>query len=408
MMTRIGLTLRASASRAFFVLGLLLALLSNSVLAKADTNKVYTHDIELLLDTVFVAIREQRLVDASRSAEVLAERHADFLLGQLLHAELQATLALSNSILDSDAPFSPGLMDLILEAQTRVNQSPLAIKEQQLPASLLQLGSDIQHVVAVDLEQSRLYLINNDQDGARVINQHYAGSGLGGYGKQLEGDLRTPTGIYRVTQFRSDDSLPPLYGSGALTLNYPNAMDRLQHRTGSGIWLHGVPPNNLSRAPRSSRGCVVMPNDMLEQLQRSVDPKHTLVVLSGELDWTTTSNISPGKDSYLKLFERYQHAWGAKDADDLDRLHAENLFDSVVAPRIKSSRFRNKLASVKSDDITVLRYPDFPDLEDQERIMMRFTLQENQQSPRRVTLFWEQDEKQEWHIVEFDEESGPA
>ncbi len=377
--------------------------------AVTSTDSVYTHDIEQLLNTVFVAIREQRLIDASESAELLAERHSDFLLGQLLHAELQSTLALSPSLLDSDLPFSPRLMDLIMEAQTRVNQSPQAVNEQQLPANLLQLGSDVQHVVAVDLEQSRLYLINNDQNGPRVINQHYAGSGRGGYGKQLEGDLRTPTGIYQVTHFRSDDSLPPLYGSGALTLDYPNPMDRLQRRTGSGIWLHGVPPDNLSRAPRSSEGCVVMPNDMLTQLQRSVDLKHTLVVLSGHLDWTTAQDLSPNRDSYLKLFERYQHAWKAADTDDLSRMHSKTLFDSVVAPRIKpNSQFSSEMAAVKSDDITVLRYPDFPDLESQERIMMRFTLPETQHSPKRVTLFWEQDDQRQWHIVEFNEETDPV
>jgi len=384
-------------------------ILCSSNLSANMAKALYTPDIEQSLETVFEALRDQRLLDAGTEAEILARRFPDFLLGQLLHAELQSVQALSTTLLDSDQPFSPRLMDLLLEAQSRISDGHLAVTDTQVPTNLLQLGNDIEHVVAVDLEHSRLYLINNQQDGPRLVTQHYAGSGRGGYGKLVEGDLRTPTGIYRVTQFRSDESLPPLYGSGALTLDYPNPVDRLQRRTGSGIWLHGVPPDNLSRAPRSSEGCVVMPNDMLTQLQQSVNPANTLVMLSGDLDWITPQTLSPAKRPFLKLFERYRTAWFERDEAALTQLYNGKLYATKVAPYIEQkTNFHETLSGVSPDDITLLRYPRFPDREEQERIMMRFTIPATNQENRLVTLFWEQTPDQDWRIVHIDEEAGPA
>ncbi|MBX2823310.1 MAG: L,D-transpeptidase [Gammaproteobacteria bacterium] len=389
---------------------LILAMVSAPLVTAAPAQpSFYTPDIEQTLETVFSALREQRLIDAGDAAETLAMQHPDFLLGQLLHAELQTVRAAQTTLLASDRPFSPRLLDLLLEAQVRVQESHHGVNESQVPTNLLQLGSDIKHVVAVDLEQSRLYLINNQHDGPRLINQHYAGSGRGGYGKLVEGDLRTPTGIYRVTQFRSGESLPDLYGSGALTLDYPNPVDRLQQRTGSGIWLHGVPSENLSRAPRSSEGCVVMPNDMLTLLQQMVEPANTLVMLSGHLDWTAAPDARPNKQPFLKLFERYRDAWSQQDQESLSRLHTDALYASAVAPRFGlDDDYPQTLAGINPADITVLRYPEFPNRQDQERIMMRFTLPATDQDHRLITLFWEQHAQNGWQIVHVGEELGPA
>ena len=57
--------------------------------------------------------------------------------------------------------------------------------------------------------------------------------------KQKEGDLKTPIGAYKLTQKLT--KLDPFYGPLALTTNYPNLYDKIQGKTGHGIWIHGVP-----------------------------------------------------------------------------------------------------------------------------------------------------------------------
>ena len=56
--------------------------------------------------------------------------------------------------------------------------------------------------------------------------------------KQKEGDLKTPEGVYFITQVITQKLDYMEYGPSAVALNYPNPADRLRKKTGSGIWLH--------------------------------------------------------------------------------------------------------------------------------------------------------------------------
>ena len=84
--------------------------------------------------------------------------------------------------------------------------------------------------------------------------------------KFKEGDLKTPTGIYWLTDVWSEKDLIGMYGAkeakpygaGAFPLNYPNLMDRLFHnKTGYGIWLHGTEGDQ----PIPTEGCVSVSNE---------------------------------------------------------------------------------------------------------------------------------------------------
>ena len=237
---------------------------------------------------------------AAPLARALARRFPDFALARLLEAELEAVEALDAGALAAGVPWSRALVDLLAEARARLALDPGAaggkpgpggtdaVGDDAAPRALVALGEGVDHVVMVDLGANELLLFARGADGhPRLIERHYAASGSGGYGKRVEGDLRTPLGVYRITGFRPDARLPALYGSGALTLDYPNALDRELGRTGSGIWLHGVPPDRGSRAPRSSEGCVTMSNDRLDALVARLDRARTLVVLADRVDWTT-------------------------------------------------------------------------------------------------------------------------
>lgn len=75
--------------------------------------------------------------------------------------------------------------------------------------------------------------------------------------------------MYFVTSRLDAKSLDKFYGAGALPLNYPNPLDVLRGKTGHGIWLHGTPPDQFSRAPQATDGCVALANPDLERLLRT-------------------------------------------------------------------------------------------------------------------------------------------
>jgi cyclophilin family peptidyl-prolyl cis-trans isomerase len=98
----------------------------------------------------------------------------------------------------------------------------------------------------VDASRSRLYLFENTPQGLRLVADYYASVGKLGIEKSVEGDQRTPLGVYFITSRLDPATLRDFYGAGALPLNYPNPLDQLRGKTGSGIWLHGTPPDQFS------------------------------------------------------------------------------------------------------------------------------------------------------------------
>jgi len=397
------------------ILGFCGVIFAATNLAQAQQQNVDSDEIERLLNGVFEDIRSHNFTAAAIKSDDLTRTFPDFALGQLLHAELLATLAHDPTLIESDQPFSPALLGLLMEAQSRSRQSVLALDDTRLPDNLLQIGRDIEHVVSVDLEFSRLYLVRNTINRPRIVAHHYAASGRGGYGKTIEGDLRTPTGVYQVTEFKPGSDLPDLYGAGALTLDYPNALDSHYNRTGSGIWLHGVPGDDLSRAPRSSEGCVVMPNDLLAKLRDTLDINSSLVVLSGKLGWRNRQSLEDEKQAFIALFERWRTAWLSNNPLELASLHEQplaqrasvNLGEPSFAKLFAAEETDiEKLADVSIENVTIIRYPTFPAVRPQtqvksaqhEQVMMQFAVPGLQ---RRVTLYWERLADNDWHVVQI-------
>ena len=98
----------------------------------------------------------------------------------------------------------------------------------RVPASLLQLSLQFSSVLWVELESGVLHLLRrqeNDRTWRSVLSRPVS-IGKAGSGKKLEGDNKTPIGIYSVYDFIGDEKLIDFYGVGAFPLSYPNEWDR--------------------------------------------------------------------------------------------------------------------------------------------------------------------------------------
>lgn len=245
---------------------------------------------------------------------------------QLMAADLSNVAAGRLVSMDPSVSFSPNLLEILNELKKRRHHAARPPSPGTLPDVLLQPSSLSQHVIAVDLQASRLYLLARDANGDFALSEdHYVSIGLGGSGKQREGDLRTPVGIYDINGFKPDDRLPGLYGTGAFTLAFPNRLDRQQGITGSGIWLHGMPHDQLSRPPQDSEGCVVMRNDLIEHLRTSIDPTTTPVILAPQLTWVSPTALQLPPDAPWTDASTSQYDALAFNHDENDGL--TTLFD---------------------------------------------------------------------------------
>jgi len=256
-------------------------------------------EAEALVRLIYRQLEEGQRAQALETAEHLSTRFPNFQLGQLLFAdllniELQAPVD-GLATADSTQPAAhQRLQELLLESARRLLHPPATELQGKVPAGLLYLDPE-QHpfLAVVDAARSRLYWFANrtgidGQPRLELQLDTYISVGLNGVGKEREGDGRTPLGVYFIQKNLPGASLPDLFGAGALTLNYPNAVDVLREKTGSGIWLHGTPSAQYSRAPQASDGCVVLSNPQMSRLLELDGLRMTPVVIARNMEWLAT------------------------------------------------------------------------------------------------------------------------
>ena len=192
--------------------------------------------------------------------EALARDVPNFQLAQLVHGDLLLTRRgkLDTVAAPAELPASAAAQwgQLRQEAALRLAALSERPPHDALPRQFVDIPQSTRHVIAVDASRARLYLFENGAHGMKLVSDHYVSLGKLGVDKQEQGDQRTPLGVYFITSRLDSQQLQDFYGTGALTLNYPNEYDRRRGKTGSGIWLHGVPSQNFARTPQSTEGCV--------------------------------------------------------------------------------------------------------------------------------------------------------
>lgn len=155
----------------------------------------------------------------------------------------------------------------------------------KLPAEILRLSPSQRYALLADASKARIYVLENQNGEPHLIRDFYLTIGKNGVGKKVEGDKRTPLGVYTFASALPRSRLTPFYGAGAFPLDYPNAWDKAQGKTGHGIWLHGVPPNVYSRPPKDSDGCLVVTNPDWHKLARYIQPDNTPIVITRRVEW---------------------------------------------------------------------------------------------------------------------------
>ena len=323
-------------------------------------------EAEARLVRIYQMIGQEKTREALKAADQLVAEHPNFALAQLVRGDLlmaqRQPLRAFGDVPEATVRAAPGLLtELREESLLRMR----AVRERPapglVPANFIRLSSRNKHAIAVDASRSRVYLFENTPKGLQLVSDYYASVGKMGIEKYVEGDLKTPLGIYYITNTLDPNSLTDLYGAGALPINYPNPYDLRRGKTGSGIWLHGVPQNQFARAPKATDGCVALSNPDLEDILKRVEIRTTPVVILPKLQWANPAQ----SNAEVAAFDRSFAAWrDAKQAGDLTQVmsHYTADFDSYGK---KLADWRNvitkELASTRSSelkDVSVLHWAE--------------------------------------------------
>ncbi|MDP2134473.1 MAG: L,D-transpeptidase family protein [Sulfuritalea sp.] len=272
---------------------------------------------EPLLAKVFDAIEGNQLDLAMQQTDMLIKAYPNFRLAHLVKGDL--LLARSRPLMafgeGGGAAAGEKIADLRDEAIVRLKGYRTKPPADYVPRYLLQMHPEQKHAVVVDTQKSRLYLYQNDNGTPRFVADYYISQGKLGSEKFREGDKKTPIGVYHVTSSLPRQKLTDFYGSGAFPINYPNEWDKRQGRNGHGIWLHGTPSDTFSRPPKASDGCVVLANQDLDTLSKSLQVGLTPVIISNSIEWLSLDNWQSERTSLLKMIEEWRSDWESRNVD---------------------------------------------------------------------------------------------
>lgn len=315
---------------------------------------------------------QQGKPDALEQMQALVEEKPNFRLAQMIYADLLRAQAGAPNALAVESG-NVRLVQLIEEARSRWTQSQQADHPGLHPQNVPRLNQG-EPMILVDLSHSRLYLLRGNKHNEATIQAHfYAGIGVAGIGKQVEGDGKTPLGLYHITGEKTDTELPDFYGAGALVLDYPNRLDREAKRTGGGIWIHGVPPNTYTRAPRSSQGCITVSNEDFTALRQALGVSSSVLVqLVDHIDWVKPAQAHSAGLPILKAMDAWRRDWASGDveqllahyAPDYQDAHGDRAEFAATKARVNANK---RYIQVHINDITVLAYPERAD-----RYLVRF------------------------------------
>ncbi|MDP2760650.1 MAG: L,D-transpeptidase family protein [Sideroxyarcus sp.] len=343
-----------------------LALIAIACLAGNAVAEPDSRDVERSLARSLQAVGDNRLDVALNEVDSLLKLNPNFKLAQLVRGDL--LLARSRQLNDfGDAPDAPRelLQDLREEAQVRLQrvqqQQPIAV-----PRYLWQMNAQQRYAIVVDTSKSTLYLYENIDGEPRYVADYYISMGKKGTDKVVEGDQKTPLGVYFVNGYIPQQKLADLYGAGAYPISYPNEWDVRQGRSGHGIWLHGTPSNTYSRAPRASNGCVVLANNDLLQLGKDIKVGATPVIITSQMDWLDDTGRAE-RDALLGAIEQWRNDWESRNTDSYLAHYAPDFSTGKVA-RVAFAQQKQRVNAgkswikVKVDNLSIFPYPTQPDL----------------------------------------------
>jgi len=196
----------------------------------------------------------------------------------------------------------------------------------------------------------------NSQQQFSLKKRYSAFTGKNPGDKNTEGDLRTPIGIYTLTEKKK--KVDPFYGPMAFVTSYPNLYDRIRGKNGDGIWVHGVPING-TRDP-FTKGCIAINNNDLMQLDQTINPYNTVLII----DTAVKQSVNPSAySSILSAIYQWKYAWTYNNIEDYLSFYDLSFkrFDGMNFERFKAYKERifskDETKTITFNDFTIIPYP---------------------------------------------------
>jgi murein L,D-transpeptidase YafK len=169
---------------------------------------------------------------------------------------------------------------------------------------------DSDFVVVVDKKTFQTHICNYNDGKLDVVKTFRTTMGQKTGDKMMEGDKKTPEGIYEFLFRAQAPQLKPKFGPRAIYVGYPDSMDKSGAKTGFDILIHGTDDPARLEKQYDSLGCMVLDNDNVKVLYDTVKMHDTKVIITK--DFSKLQN-TPRLEQAKAFFAKWLKAWNDKD-----------------------------------------------------------------------------------------------
>ena len=220
-------------------------------------------------------------------------------------------------------------------------------------------------ILSCDKNNSSLTLYKQDENSTYKLKRRYeAFTGKATGDKEIEGDLKTPIGIYEIKQkLDKDTKLDPFYGPLAFVTSYPNLYDKIRGKNGSGIWVHGLPIKR--ERDDFTRGCIAINNQSIECLDKNIDIDKTIIIIN------PNNSIEVTKERLsiiLSQLFKWRYSWLYNDIENYLSFYADDFtrFDGMKIDQFSKYKTRvfkkTEKKTILFNDINIIPYPNTQDI----------------------------------------------
>lgn len=285
-----------------------------------------------------------------------------------------------------------------------LRQSSLAAPSSQ-PAALIDVAERYRYALISELSTGKLFVYQREPDKTfTLVRTMETSIGKQGFGKQVEGDNKTPVGVYRITSHLTNAQLDDFYGHAAYPVSYPNAWDRLQKRTGYGIWLHAEPVGlkEKTRPLLDSNGCVVLSNNDIDVIKNYIDIGYTYIVMTPHMEMTSAENIQVLREAIYESLSGWESAWESQDPEPYLSFYSKSFsnleknWQQWVDYKTRINRSK-KFIDIGISDVGIYAYP-----EEENMMWVEFYQtyrSSNYQSTGWKRQLWKLESDKQWRII---------
>ncbi|MEX1298935.1 MAG: L,D-transpeptidase family protein [Desulfotignum sp.] len=200
-----------------------------------------------------------------------------------------------------------------------VLSEPEAVRSAPLPAAVITLPLG-EHALLVEKQTQRFFVYAADTGAGGVTRVFDTACSTGEIPgpKQVEGDKKTPEGIYFLIDEHLDKDLTATYGPRAFPTDYPHLLDRRQKKTGYAIWIHGT---DKPLKPRDTNGCIALENADVLRLSEYVTRYVTPVIIQETIRYADAEENTKWEIQMTRFVAGWIRTQLTGTAEEFDALH---------------------------------------------------------------------------------------